>query len=244
MVRRRIRSSRLARTSEKQNKKQAILFTLGIIILIGILIQFGPTLINVFGNTVYMLRGGDKSDTKQLVGKEILQPPTLLGIPEATQSSHITFSGSAPDSNGSVEIYVNDDLATEVKINDKTDFSVPTLSISKGTNTIKARFVKGNTTSPFSSDTQVNYFANKPSLDVSFPIDGASFTKADKSITVTGETDPDNTVLVNSFRAIVDSNGKFTYLLTLNDGDNQITIEAQNPAGTVTQKQIKVTYHE
>lgn len=244
MVRRRIRSSRLARTSEKQNKKQAILFTLGIVVIIGVLFQFGPTLINVFGNTVYTLRGGDKSDNTQLVGKEVLQPPTLFGVPEATQSSHITFSGSAPDTNGSVEIYVNDELSTEIKINDKTDFSVPTLNISKGTNIVKARFLKNNVTSPFSPDAQVNYFAGNPKLDVSFPIDAATFTKADKSITVTGDTDPDNTVLINSFRAIVDNNGKFTYLLTLSDGDNQITIEAQNPAGASTQKQLKVTYHE
>lgn len=75
-----------------------------------------------------------------------------------------------------------------------------------------------------------------------FQSEGGTYTKADKNLTVTGTTDPDNSVTVNSFRAIVDTTGKFTYQLQLNDGENQITIEAQNPAGTTTQKQLKVTY--
>jgi hypothetical protein len=96
---RRTRTSRLVRTSDRQNKKQALLFTVGIIVLIGVLIQFGPSLINIFGNAVYTLRGGDKQDA-QPVGNEVLSAPTLIGVPEATQSSHISFSGTAPGKNG------------------------------------------------------------------------------------------------------------------------------------------------
>ena len=89
----------------------------------------------------------------------------------------------------------------------------------------------------------MNYQSDKPKLEVSFPVDNATLSRADKTITVTGQTDPDNTVSINSFRAIVENGGKFSYQLTLNDGDNQITIEAQNPAGLTTQKQLKVTYN-
>ncbi len=243
MYQRRVRTSRLARTNEKQNKKQALIFTIGIIFLIGVLIQFGPLLINVFGNAVYTLRGGDKSDSSQVAGQELIQPPVLAGIPDATQSAKISFNGSAPAKNGTVEIYVNDDLAKEISIKDKLDFNVQSLSLSKGQNTIKARFNKEGKTSSFTPDFQVIYLQDKPKLDVTFPSDNATFTKADKTITVTGQTDPDNTVTINTFRAIVENDGKFSYQLTLNDGDNQIIIEAQNPAGTTTQKQLKVTYH-
>lgn len=243
MYQRRVRTSRLARTNERQNKKQALIFTIGIIILIGILIQFGPLLINVFGNAVYSIRGGDKADNNQVAGQELIQPPILSGIPDATQSAKISFSGSAPDKNGTIEIYVNDELAKEIAIKDKLDFNVQSLSVSKGQNTIKARFSKEGKTSSFTPDFQTNYLLDKPKLDVSFPSDNVSFTKADKTITVTGQTDTDNTITVNSFRAIVENDGKFSYQLTLNEGDNQINIEAQNPAGATTQKQLKVTYH-
>jgi len=206
-----------------------------------IIVQFGPVLVNIFGNAVYTLRGGDKSDT-QVVRDELLQPPTLIGLPDATQSATISFSGAVPDKPGTVEIYVNDDLKKEVVIKDKTDFTVDTLLLSKGANTIKARFLQGNKTSSYTQEFTVNYLADKPKLEVTFPSDGATFQKADRSITVRGTTSPDNTVLVNTFRAIVDSDGKFSYQLQLIDGDNQLTIEAQNPAGGSTQKQLKVTF--
>lgn len=241
MIRRRIRTSRLTRTSEKQNKRQALLFTIGIVALLVVLIQFGPILINLFGNAVYTLRGGDRSDT-QVVGHELLQPPTLIGVAEATQAAKISFSGIAPDKSGTVEIYVNDDLVDEIEIHSKTDFQEKGLTLTKGANILKARFVKGNKTSAYTQEYTVNYLSDKPKLDVSYPTDGGTYTKADKNLTVTGTTDPDNSVTVNSFRAIVDTTGKFTYQLQLNDGENQITIEAQNPAGTTTQKQLKVTY--
>lgn len=240
MTRRRIRTSRLVRTSEKQNKRQALFFTVGIIALILILLQFGPVLINLFGNIVYTLRGGDKAD-QAIVAKELLQPPLINGLSEATQSSKISFSGTV-QTNGTVEIYINDDLKNEVEATTKNRFSSGELPVRKGNNTIKVRLVSGDKTSAFSQDYEVSYISDKPKLEVSFPSDGNAFTKADKTITVTGTTDADNTVTVNSFRAIVESDGKFSYVLQLNDGENQISVEAQNSAGVTTQKSLKVTY--
>lgn len=233
----------MVRINETQNKRQALFFSIGIVVLLVVLIQFGPILVNVFGNIVYSLRGGDKSDNAQLVGKELLQPPILFGVPEATQSANISFSGQAADKNGTVELYVNDELEDEIEINNTTQFSVKKLYLKKGTNTLKARFLKGDKTSSFTEEYVVNFIANKPKLELSNPQDGQQFTKADKSITVTGTTDSDNSVTINSFRAIVDSDGNFSYLLQLNDGDNTLKITAQNPAGSTTEKEIKVKYN-
>lgn len=241
MIRRRLRTSRLSRTSEKQNRKQTIYFTIGIIAIFIILIQFGPALINIFGNAIYNLRG-TKDENSQVIGKALLQPPILNGIPDATQSAYISFNGRAPDTHGTVEIYVNNDLKKEVNIIDTKEFEIKILTISEGKNTVKARFVKNSKTSPFTNDFTVNFFKEKPKLDILFPTDGATFTKADKNITVTGQTDPELTVSVSGFRAIVTPDGKFSYVLALNDGDNNITVIAQNPAGLSTQKEIKVKY--
>ena len=241
MLRRRRVSSRLSRTSEKQNKRQALFFTIGIIAIILVLIQFGPILVNIFGNVVYTLRGGDERE-KPITGNQLIQPPSLVGVPTATQSAFITFGGLAPDSNGRVEIYLNDELEEEIDIEDSLDFSVRKIQLEKGSNSIKARFVKGDKASSFSEEYFISYITEKPKLEVDTPTEGANFTKADKNITVSGTTDPDNTVTVNSFRAIVDSAGKFTYQLSLNDGENNLKIEAQNSAGSKTEKSIKVTY--
>lgn len=122
-MRRRQRSSRLTRTSERQNKRQAIIFAVGIVVVIIILIQFGPLIINVFGNAVYSLRGGDSIDSK-VTGSALLQAPILNNVPTATQSATVEFSGTAPDKKGGVEIYLNDELDDELDLNNKADFNV------------------------------------------------------------------------------------------------------------------------
>lgn len=238
---RRKRSSRLARTSERQNKRQAIIFAVSTIFVIIILLQFGPLLINVFGNVVYTLRGGDSAENSQITGNALLQPPTLLGIPSATQSAEVSFSGVAPSSEGIIEIYLNDELEEEIELDDESNFNVE-IGIKKGKNSIKARYVLDDKSSSFSEDFFVTYTTEKPKLDISSPSDGQTFTKADKNINVAGDTDPEAIVTINNFRAIVDSDGSFSYLLQLNDGENQIHIIATNQAGAAEEKNIKVTY--
>lgn len=242
MLNRQQKRSRLSRFSEKQNKNQAFKFGLGIVAVITVLLIFGPTIINLFGNVIYSIRGNESDSNSKLIGKEILQPPVLIGVPEATQSSKISFNGTVNENKGIVEIYVNDDLSQEISIEDNK-FEASSISLQKGKNLIKSRWIIDNETSPFTEEYEVNFLADKPKLEVSFPQDGATYTKADKNITVQGTTDPDNSVSVNSFRAIVESDGSFNYLLQLNDGENTLLVEAQNPAGVTTQKQIKVTYN-
>ncbi len=238
---RRKRNTRLARTSERQNKRQAIIFAASTIFVIIVLLQFGPLLINVFGNAVYTLRGGDNSDNSQITGNTLLQPPTLLDIPLATQSAKISFSGVAPSNEGIIEIYLNDELEEEIELDNKSSFNVE-ISVKKGKNSVKARYILDTKTSPFSEDIFITYTTEKPKLDIATPSDGQTFTKADKNINVTGNTDPEAIVTINNFRAIVESDGSFSYLLQLNDGENQIQVVSTNQAGAVEQKNIKVIY--
>ena len=165
-----------------------------------------------------------------------------MDIPEATQSSRINFRGISVAKSGTVEIYLNGELEDEIDLEEES-FEVKNIFLKKGKNTIKARLQQDGKTSPFSDEYEVSYISEKPKLEVATPSDGQNFTKADKSINVTGMTDPDNVVTVNSFRAIVDPNGKFSYLLQLNDGDNQVVIEVRNQAGITDSKQLKVTYN-
>lgn len=241
MLKRKTQQSRLNRTSVRQNNKQALYFGVAFVVLIIGLIQFGPFLINVFGNIIYSIRG-DKSEA-QIVGKEILQPPTLYNIPSATQSAYVNFNGNSTTSDGTIEIYVNDELEKEVELNGSSDFEAKRIPLTSGENTIKARLVAGKDTSAFSEDYSISYLKEGPKLEVTAPSNGGTFTRADRKINVAGKTDPDNSVTVNAFRAIVDGSGSFSYLLELKDGENTITVEARNPAGITTQTELKVTYN-
>ena len=102
--------------------------------------------------------------------------------------------------------------------------------------------IKNNKGSEFSQDYKISYLKGEPKLEIGFPSDGASFTKADQEINVSGTTDPDNTVKVNDFIAIVDTNGNFSYFLKLKEGENKIKIVATNPAGKTSEKEITVSY--
>lgn len=235
-------SSRLVRTNEKQNKKQIISFIVGIVILLFLLTEFGPMLINIFGNLTYSLRGNQNS-TGQITEQQIIGVPTLNNVPTATNSATISFTGVSPDVNGSVEIYNNGNLTDTISVENNTDFSVNGLSLSNGENDITARFLKNGKNGTFTKNYVVQYVRTKPTLSVTFPSNNQTFTRADQSITVAGTTDPANTVTVNSSRAIVNSDGSFSYLVQLNNGDNTITIQATNPAGDTTQQQLKVTYN-
>ena len=218
------------------------MFTVGIFILIFALIELGPFFINVFGGIIFNLRG-DGNNTKAIVGKELIQPPILNDVPDATQSAKIDINGTLSSKNGTVEVYVNDDLFREIEVKDSDNFEIKNITLKSGINTIKARTVLNNQTSSFSQDYQVSYVNEKPKLEVSFPSNNQTFTKADRKITITGTTDSDNTILINSFQAIVNSDGKFSYLIELKDGDNQISIVAKNSAGITTQNDLKVTYN-
>lgn len=240
MLRRKTTPSRLSRTSVRQNNRQALYFIIGFIVLLFVLVQFGPFFINIFGNIIYSIRG-DKTET-QLVGQEILQPPSLYNIPNATQSAYVNFNGNASVDEGTIEVYVNDELEDEIDLNGSSDFEVKRASLKLGENIVKARLVVNRKTSSFSEDYPISYIKDKPDLEVSGPSNGASFTRADRKITVTGKTAPDNSVTVNGFRAIVDSVGNFSYQLELRDGENTIIVVAQNQAGVTNQVELKVTY--
>lgn len=240
-MRRRTTQSRLNRTSVKQNNRQSLYFIIAFVILIILLIQFGPFFINAFGNIVYSIRG-NKDNNTQLVGKEVLQAPNLFNIPEATQSAYINFNGTTTLDKGTVEIYVNGDLEKEIDLNGSSDFEAKLIRLTAGGNVIKARLVSDSQTSPFTEDFNISYLKEKPKLEISSPSNNSTFTRADRKISIAGKTDSENTVTVNSFRAIVDSNGSFSYLLELKDGDNNISIIAVNPAGITNQVDLKVTY--
>lgn len=241
---RRIRSSRLNRYAEKQNKKQFLIFGIGTIIIIFLLVQFSGVLLNTFGNIVFSIRGDEEQSNQTNQYDEVLFAPNIDSIPEATPSAQIDVSGSTDYEEGRIFLYVNDREVDSVNINKTRKFTFRNVNLKNGENTIKAYYSLDSKQSDFSQEQTVIRSSEKPSLDIFSPSDGTTFKKADKRINVSGKTDPDNTVTVNSFRAVVDSKGEFSYFLELNEGDNKITIQATNQAGTSESKELTVKYED
>lgn len=71
---------------------------------------------------------------------------------------------------------------------------------------------------------QYRQFVGAPQLVVNSPVD--QMTVTDPNLTVSGKTDPETKVLVNSQEIQVDSDGNFNEQITLSTQVNKITIDA------------------
>lgn len=234
------KDSRLSRSTHEKTKKQTIFFAIAIIILLFLLLQFGPIILNSVGG--FTSKFSSNKEEQVLQDKNSLEAPFINSIPEATDDKDIVISGSSSYSDAQVELFVNGDRFDNVTLTSNQKFKFENVTLSEGDNIIKVRVRKGDIASPFSRDYTVVYSKGEPKLDVSNPSDGAQLSKGDQEISIQGKTDPSNTVSVNGFRAVVDSDGNFSYYLKLQDGDNEIKVIATSESGKTTEKTIKVNF--
>lgn len=234
--------SRLARRTIKQSKQQLYYSLAAIVAVMIIAFNFGPLLIGGLGGIIDTITGKGNQATKIITDADI-QPPRIDPLPDATPSARINVSGSTDYAEGVVELYVNNSRFRTSEIKSQT-FIFERVLLTKGINYLKARVIIGDKKSDFSEEAQISYTKNAPKLDVTAPVDKQSFSKADQQITMRGTTDPENSVNVNGFIAIVDSAGNFTYDFRLNNGENKLTITAIAKSGQTTTKELTVSYSE
>lgn len=231
--------SRLSRTQAKQTKKQIIIFGLAIIATLFVFLNFSPAVLTALGSII----SGKNNSFALPASKNVIEAPALDQPFTATGSARIKITGKSPYKGADIELSINGSSIGTSTVRDDGTFVFDSVALDSGDNVIRAKVQKGENSSDFSDDYIVKLFKNDaPKLDVSFPQDNATLQKGDQEITVTGTTDPENNVTVNGFVAIVDGSGNFSYYLKLNEGDNTLTIVAQNPAGNSTTKNLKVNY--
>lgn len=233
--------SRLTSRSLKQSKKQFYGSLIGIVVLISITLNFGPYLIGGIGNLIDTITGKSKQ-TIILRSDASLEPPVLDSLSRATPSELIDVTGRSFYPDGKVELFVNDLRYSAVEVDKNLDFEIKDIKLSSGENTLKVRVTKDGKNSAFSKDYKISYLKDEPKLEITTPQDKASFSKEDQETKVQGKTDPDNTVRVNGFIAIVDFEGNFSYVYKLSEGENKLTITSENSAGKVVTKEITVSY--
>lgn len=233
--------SRFSRRSEKQNKKQLYASLIGIVVVLFVAVNFGPILISGLGGFIDIL-AGKSNQSKNLVSDADLEPPQLDPLPAGTSVELINITGRAFYTDGKVELFLNDSSYEIIALENSQDFEIEDVKLASGENILKVRMIRDNKRSEFSQDYKISYLKDEPKLEISFPSNGASFSKADQEINVRGTTDPENTVRVNNFIAIVDTDGNFSYTLRLNEGENKIKVTAANLAGKSTEQEITVSY--
>jgi hypothetical protein len=179
------------------------------------------------------------------VSQDVIPPftPILEGIPIATNSARLPFRGVA-EAGSSVEIFLNSELKKKLLVGQDGSFLVEDLNLVEGENRIEVRSSdSAGNNSPLSSPSVVIFDKTAPPLELWEPQDKAVFVGEKREIKVVGQTEPQTTVTVNGFWTIIDQDGKFSYSLSLSQGENKIMIIAQDIAGNKIEREKTVYYN-
>lgn len=229
--------SRLNQHVQQQSIKNMLLAIMGIIVILALIISFGPQLLINFSLLVKK-----SSDANDIQKEELtyIAPPVLNTLPDATKESTIDVSGYAGEKQ-TIKLYVNGKTAGTKEVNKDKQFTFSKVKLEKGKNEIKAKAVTENDKeSEYSSIATIAYIDQPPTIEVSFPQDGQTISKDNRAITIRGKSNEGVKVTVNDFWAITKDDGSFSYSLSLQDGDNTIHIKATDAAGNETTKEVKV----
>lgn len=235
--------SSLSRRSERKSKRKLILTALiSIFLVYSLFAWLLPTLIG----SLSVINKFKPTPVKEAsITENISLAPPVLNIPfESTNTGSISIKGySTP--NVSVEIYLDDEIKTTSKTKDDGSFVSDNISLTLGTNNISGKTVdeKGNK-SLSSKPIRIIYSNEKPSLDLSSPSDNQEIKGGDKKVLITGSTDANKgiTVSANGIQLIVNSEGKFSQTIDINEGENNIAVSATDSAGNSIQLTRRVTY--
>ena len=233
--------SRLSRRQEKDNLRKASIYIILAVILMGGTLFLGiPVIVRV---AIFFAEIRGSSLPVEQTDTLAPSPPKISTLPEATKTAYINLSGTA-EAGSTIEIYFNDKNIISIISDNNSKFSTGKLRLEEGKNSIYAIAVdnKGNQSSA-SEKHFVWYDEKPPELDITSPQDGANFYGSqEKTITIQGKTEPEVSVILNDRIIIVNSAGEFSTTFSLNEGENQIRVVAQDRAGNETEKEIRVIY--
>ena len=233
------RRSRLTRIEEKKALKSTayyVVLTLGLIIFLAI---FGITAISKVALIVDNIAG---KDTTSSAGTSTPPPPPQLNTPpDYTKDEKLKLTGRS-QAGYTVLIFLNDDKI-EVIADASGEFT-GLLDLSKGENTIYAKAEDNE--GQVSTETKkyiVNLDTETPKLEIISPENEKKyFGSQNKQVKIEGQTEAGARVTVNDRVAIVRSDGKFDFPLTLSDGENIFKIKAVDQAGNETEVELKLYY--
>lgn len=114
---------------------------------------------------------------------------------------------------------------------------VPKGNQNAGTSTVNQAPAPSST--PVVASGDENVASNKISLVVNSPQDGATLNST--QVVVKGKTAPNADVFVNDQAGQADANGNFSISVTLDEGQNQIAVSANDADGNATQQNLSVT---
>lgn len=210
----------------------------GMLGLVIFLFVFGLKILVGFSLFVDRIRG---TTPQQQQAQELILPPILDPLPEATNSASITITGKS-DTGIKIVLYVDEEETTTLPTRDDGTFSF-TKKLTEGEHTLSAKAKNDkDVLSGLSNVVRVTIRRTKPELTLTIPQEGARIVGDSNTVMVKGKTSPDNAVTVNDRLAVVGNDGSFSYTQTLTEGENTLHITATDPASNQETIDRRVTY--
>ncbi len=232
-------TSRLRRFEDKKASKRLYMAVAGSIALLFFLLFFGLKILIGFSIFVDKIRG---TTPQQATQSDVLLPPMLDPLPDATNSASLSIRGKA-DPKKTVIIYVNDKEYKKLITTDTGSFVLDDIPIEEEKITISAKLLGDkDQTSDLSNVISTSIDRTAPELELTKPSDGATINDGTHKTIVEGKTEEGMRVTVSGRIVVVRVDGSFIYSMSLVDGENALTIVSTDPAGNQTKIERRVTY--
>ncbi len=161
-------------------------------------------------------------------------PPRINSLPIATKEAALIVSGYA-DPGLVLKLFVNDIEAGSLVADKEGTFAFEGVPLIEGDNKLYVKGVSGDGIESRPSRTlSVAYRKKSPLLSIKEPLDRQSYNQKESEISLSGMTEPSVTVRINDYQVVVDDQGNFKSLYSLKEGENRLTIEAEDIAGNKT----------
>ena len=195
----------------------------------------------------WLVQKSGQINSKKYVHTEITyQPQTpLFNAPSSdTSQARLSLTGyGTPDSH--VQFIINGEARPEyaLRIGVNGEFSL-VVNLEEGANTIQAySYDDAGLESGLTKVYTVTLDRSTPKIDLETPVSSQEFTgRAQQTITVSGNTEPNAKILINAVAGIADQDGHFAVNYLLNEGSNLLQISATDKANNQDKVLITVSY--
>lgn len=235
------RKSRLERLEQKKATRSAFLYLILSIVVIGLLLKYGITGVSKFAGFVLNIAGTENSQIQEETNS-FIAPPRISFLPEFINKNEVNVNGTAsPGKN--VYVYVNESKK-EVLTDAQGEFNAKLTLFQNVPNEIYAVVEEKGSISPKSNLYTVVVDTEEPKLEIISPGEGSSYYgENNRQVKIEGQSEATAKVTVNERVAIVRSDGKFDYLIRLENGENVFKIKAVDEAGNETELEYKLHFN-
>jgi hypothetical protein len=231
-------TSRLAKKKQKQFTKQTIILSvLAVLISVIFLFFLLPNVVKLF----FKLFGPESQGQPE----DIIPPqqPAVHAPLVATNSAKLTLQGYT-EPQAQVHLKLNRQQQAKQQAHDGGEFSFK-VKLKPGENqlAIQSEDEAGNQSQV--TNYEVLLDTGKPEIKIDAPEDGAEFTRhEDRVIEVTGETEPEAKVYINSYLTYANQQGQFKLRYPLTEGENKLEVEVIDQAGNQNKTELTVKYRD